>query len=254
MLNFSLISAAAVSVFIGLLDSLGNFVLTGNFGLAKAAAGDLYPIFAPLERSDGLVAVFLAFVFVVTLGSNGPGRAPQDTDPASPVEKIEAVGAVMGVLLGRRLQGQIGDHATDPDGFSFGGDETVAQSKTPQATGVGRMPFGPTGGQSYSGRPYPFPVRGNHRSYGLIPFLLQEADDVFSQFNIELLTKITGVGPQPGGVFGFHAVAQPNLFDVGQNPGDDRQWLGGLLVPEGHAENLLGGKVKLANDFLISLK
>jgi hypothetical protein len=89
-----------VSAFVGLLDSLGNFILTGNFGLAEAAAGDLYPIFAPLERSDGVVAVFLAFVFVMTLGSNGPGRAPQGADLASPVEEIETVGPVMRILLG----------------------------------------------------------------------------------------------------------------------------------------------------------
>ena len=87
-------------MFVGLLDSLGNFVLTGDFGLAEAAASNLYPIFAPLERSDGVVAVFLAFVFVMTLGGNGSGRAPQGTDLASSVEEIETVGPVMGILPG----------------------------------------------------------------------------------------------------------------------------------------------------------
>jgi hypothetical protein len=99
-LIFSPISSTTRSAFAGILDSPGNFVLTGNFGLAEAAAGDLYPIFAPLERSDGIIAVFLAFVFVVTLGSNGSDRASQGTDLTGSVEEIETVGPVMGILLG----------------------------------------------------------------------------------------------------------------------------------------------------------
>jgi hypothetical protein len=85
---------------VSFLNQPGNFELTGYLGLAEAAAGDLYPVFSSLQRSDGVVAIFLAFVFVMALGSNGPGRAPKGTDLASPVEEIEAVGPVMGILFG----------------------------------------------------------------------------------------------------------------------------------------------------------
>jgi hypothetical protein len=77
--------------FVFFLNQFGDFELAGNFGLAESAPCDFHPVFRPLGRGNGAIAVLETFVFVVASGGDGPGRATDCTDFTGFVIKVEAV-------------------------------------------------------------------------------------------------------------------------------------------------------------------
>ncbi len=118
--------------FVFFLNQLGDFELTGNFGLAESAPCDLHSVFGLLRRGNSAIHVLETFVFVVASNGNSPGRAAGRTDLAGFVIKVEAVRPMGAILFRRWLEDQIRYNAADAHGLSLGRDQPVTQSEKSQ--------------------------------------------------------------------------------------------------------------------------
>jgi len=72
-----------------------------------------------------------------------------------------------------------------------------------------------------------------------------------SQFDVELLAEVAGMGPEERGIDLFFAVAPADVFGGRKNPGDDRQLFGPSTLPIGELKDLLRCVMKSSNDLLV---
>ncbi len=131
--------------------NLGISEFTGNLCLTETASGNFNAVLKLFRRADGVIAIFITFIFVMPLGGDGSSRAAGRTDLAGSVKKEETVGLVVRIFFSRRFERQIGDYTSHPHGFPLGSDKSIAQPKSAKPANIGGMALGRAGRQSLRG-------------------------------------------------------------------------------------------------------
>jgi hypothetical protein len=72
---------------------------------------------------------------------NGTHRASVNTFATGPFSKKEAIGAMIGIRPGCRLDSYFGHYRSNPHGFALGRDESVTQTKSSQPGRMRGVPF-----------------------------------------------------------------------------------------------------------------
>jgi len=115
--------------------------------LAESTPGDTDTVFLLLISKGNSIDILLAFILIMAPCRNRSRRTACCTDLARLVVVEEAIGPVVGINLLRRLEGQVRHHASDAHRLTLCRDQPVAQTEGAQTGGIGRVPFGPVGGQ-----------------------------------------------------------------------------------------------------------
>ena len=119
--------------------------LTGHTYLAQ-------PTTIPLELVglfgilSGASQVLPALLLVMAGLCDSPDRATINTFATGSIIEKKAIGPMVRIQPGSRLNGYLGHYRSNPHGFAFCGDQSVAQTESAQTGRMGGMALGPARG------------------------------------------------------------------------------------------------------------